>query len=550
MQDCNGDFGGTAFFDNCGDCVGGNTGDVACVLDCNGDFGGTAFLDNCGDCVGGNTGDAPCVADCNGDFGGTAFFDNCGDCVGGNTGEVPCVVPCTNVTLEINSDLSGTETTWDITLVGAGSPSCSGGPYVNGFQINATHNCCLPEGCYVLRVFDSAGDGMINGFNGGYQLRLTADARRIIDNKQNGGFGSISQVTGNAYSFCIPVGNDELIYTSCDKYWWKTAEYIVAVENLGVSAVWVPNGANSVQSATTGYEFWFYNPNGGYSFRKFRSHKITDGMGNIGATRTCHLKLNNWVVANHIPEGQLMNVRIRSRVQGTNSPWGPACRFIRDEVLAQCPPTKLMDIPGNQYLSCGQFRQFVAGQRVYARPIGGATQYEWRFRIPAENVEIRRTTNTYLLNFGWNAGIAAPLVGGQTYEVDVRAFRNGSWCVDPLDADSAWGDICLLTILNTPMQGGNQNLAHTADRGMELWPNPNNGDQFRIALTNIPEEVMSITMDIHDLQGKRQVARQFSVTDGSLDQLIQLNGQLASGVYLVTIMAGEERYSHRMVITN
>jgi hypothetical protein len=101
LADCNGDFGGTAFLDNCGDCVGGNTGDEPCVADCNGDFGGTAFLDNCGDCVGGNTGDEPCVADCNGDFGGTAFLDNCGDCVGGNTGDEPCVADC-------NGDFGGT----------------------------------------------------------------------------------------------------------------------------------------------------------------------------------------------------------------------------------------------------------------------------------------------------------------------------------------------------------------------------------------------------------------------------------------------------------
>ncbi|MCW5900023.1 MAG: T9SS type A sorting domain-containing protein [Flavobacteriales bacterium] len=101
VADCNGDFGGTAFLDNCGVCVGGNTGELPCVADCNGDFGGTAFLDNCGDCVGGNTGELPCVADCNGDFGGTAFLDNCGDCVGGNTGELPCVADC-------NGDFGGT----------------------------------------------------------------------------------------------------------------------------------------------------------------------------------------------------------------------------------------------------------------------------------------------------------------------------------------------------------------------------------------------------------------------------------------------------------
>ena len=62
-QDCNGIYGGSAFVDNCGSCVGGNTGINACVQDCNGIYGGSAFVDNCGSCVGGNTGVNSCFFD-------------------------------------------------------------------------------------------------------------------------------------------------------------------------------------------------------------------------------------------------------------------------------------------------------------------------------------------------------------------------------------------------------------------------------------------------------------------------------------------------------
>ncbi len=94
LQDCNGAWNGTAYTDNCGQCVGGNTGKTACVQDCNGVWGGTAFVDNCGVCVGGNTGKTNCAQDCNGAWGGTAFVDNCGVCVGGNTGRAACVQDC------------------------------------------------------------------------------------------------------------------------------------------------------------------------------------------------------------------------------------------------------------------------------------------------------------------------------------------------------------------------------------------------------------------------------------------------------------------------
>jgi len=68
--------------EGCGDCA---------PDDCNGDPGGTAYTDDCGECVGGDTGrDSTCVQDCNGDWGGTAVTDDCGQCVGGNTGKTAC----------------------------------------------------------------------------------------------------------------------------------------------------------------------------------------------------------------------------------------------------------------------------------------------------------------------------------------------------------------------------------------------------------------------------------------------------------------------------
>lgn len=68
--DCAGVSGGTAYLDNCGNCVGGNTGVSAnnSCLDCAGVPNGSAFIDNCGVCAGGSTGItpgascAPCVA--------------------------------------------------------------------------------------------------------------------------------------------------------------------------------------------------------------------------------------------------------------------------------------------------------------------------------------------------------------------------------------------------------------------------------------------------------------------------------------------------------
>jgi len=108
-KDCAGVSDGTAYIDSCGNCVGGTTGLVPCVIDCNGDWGGKAFIDDCGVCTGGTTGLEPnyakdcygecfgeAIEDCNGDCNGTAFENECG-CVGGNTGlEEDFCYGCTN----------------------------------------------------------------------------------------------------------------------------------------------------------------------------------------------------------------------------------------------------------------------------------------------------------------------------------------------------------------------------------------------------------------------------------------------------------------------
>ena len=145
--------------------------------------------------------------------------------------------------------------------------------------------------------------------------------------------------------------------------------------------------------------------------------------------------------------------------------------------------------------------------------------------------------------------MAAPLEAGKTYEVDVRAFRNGAWCVDPLNPDSAWGDICLLTIQGTPAQGGNQNLALQGE-GFDLWPNPNSGEQFWINLDGIADDVLTVAVDIHDLTGKRVVAREIPTQGNHLYTVIDLNGDLANGVYMVSIIAGDMRYTERLIIAN
>ena len=57
--------------------------------DCEDVCGGDKLLDNCEVCDADTSNDCP--ADCNGDWGGSAYTDECDDCVGGNTELTACV---------------------------------------------------------------------------------------------------------------------------------------------------------------------------------------------------------------------------------------------------------------------------------------------------------------------------------------------------------------------------------------------------------------------------------------------------------------------------
>ena len=438
----------------------------------------------------------------------------------------------TDLILEFDTDANAFQVTWELRASGTGILVQSGGG-LPGPVSSLTVNTCLPDGCYYLRVLDSGGDGIANG---GYILRTLVGAQRIIDNRDNFTNGGMSAVIGNG-GFCLPLGTDKLIYTSCDKLDWVNDQYIVAAENPAVSAQW-----GIGDQTDDGYQFWWFAPNGGFGYSKFRSHATSDGFGPANATRACHARINNWS-PNQIPANVLMNVKVRSRINGVNSNWGPVCRFKIDPVRATCPLTKLMDIPGNVNYSCGVTRAWGSGaaNKVVARPVEGATQYQFRFVNGEVPGGVVRTTTSPMLQLNWT-----PALPNGTYQVQVRAFKNGQWCVTSLP----WGEVCNVTITGSTamaLDGTTADGTAVTASAAKLFPNPTNGDQLTLSLSAVEEGVQTVSVDIFDLNGARVVAQVIPVNDGMIFQQMAVS-ELASGVYMVNITAGSQRYTERLVI--
>jgi hypothetical protein len=441
--------------------------------------------------------------------------------------------PANGLTVEFQTDAAPFETTWEIRNGAGNVVASSGGPLVapNGIQ---TENSCLPDGCYTLRVLDAGGDGMTTG---GYILRTQGTNQRIIDNRNNFTTGSVSAISGGQ-GFCLPLSNQGLIFTSCDKLDWVSGQYLVAAPNAAVSAQWLTG-----LQTDDGYEFWIFDPNGSYSFRRFRNHATSDGFGPASATRACHMKINNWALASHVPANVLMNVRVRTRVNGVNGEFGPACRMEINPALAACPQTQLLNIPGDPDFSCGATRQWGTGNFAFARPVSGGNLYQFRFRIPAEGFSVTRTSSTYFVQLNW---ITLPLQNGKTYDVDVRVSKNGgaTWC----STSDPWGPVCQLTIGTPQFNAMSAASENNSVKELRMFPNPNRGDVLNVSLTGIEEGVNTVSVDIYDLTGKRMSARTLAVAGNSVITTMDLSGELAAGMYLVNITAGSTTYTERLVI--
>lgn len=460
---------------------------------------------------------------------------------------------CTDdVSMITTTDGAGAETEWEIVPVGYTYAAYKGTGLPNNSIFSS--NACLADGCYELRVTDSGSNGITGG---GYVLK-SQNGERIIDNEGNFGTGALSTISGGQggpVNFCVPIGTFKPIYVGRDKLDWVNNEYLVASENAAVSAVWTGFGSGSPERATSGYDFWFYDPNGNYSFVRQRRHSSSDGFSPANATRACHMKINNWSPANQIPANTLMNVRIRTVVIGAASAWGPAYQFKIDPVRASCPLTKLMDIPSNPYLSCGQTRTWGPGNYVHARPVAGANKYQFRFQIPAEGYNVSRNSNNYFLQLNW---ATLPLECGKIYEVDVRASFDGgaTWCSDFVPpALDPWGDVCLLTIANC-LQGGNERMALTdaeeplteEPADLFLWPSPGSGDLLNLRITGIDPNAGQLDLAVIDALGR--IVHQETVANSATNWTGSLGFEraLPAGTYVVQLRAGERVQRERWVV--
>ncbi|MCB0793090.1 MAG: T9SS type A sorting domain-containing protein, partial [Flavobacteriales bacterium] len=451
-------------------------------------------------------------------------------------------LPCTDWTLTLRTDGNGSETTFEVIEDGTSAVLASG----SGFADNALYTLpvCIPENaCFHLVVNDLGGDGI--AAPGGWMLQ-DPFGNRVIDNMGDGeGTWSSAQV---GLPTCDPVGSVKLIASDCDREDFLITEFVACTPDPAVSAEW-----GLGDQTDDGYQFWFFDPEGGYNRYMFRSHAVSGGFGPANATRACHLRLNTMVTL-PLPQDTLLNVRIRPRVNGVNGNFGPACRLKVVSVPSTCPTTKLYDLPYDAWkYSCGVTGKVAgASDKIWLIPIVGADKYQWRFEYAAEGFERRIATNNAALVLGtWHT---LPLLCGTVnYDVSVRAsFDGGStWC--------PFGEVCTVEITNpdvdfctTSMGPGAQprSLTVLEEPSFGVYPNPATGQDVYLRYEHIHAEVDPVRVQITDRSGR--LVQEFSLTElnGSGDIAMPLTNALAEGLYVVQILSGDQVHMDKLVVRN
>ncbi|MEO5583847.1 MAG: T9SS type A sorting domain-containing protein, partial [Flavobacteriales bacterium] len=246
----------------------------------------------------------------------------------------------------------------------------------------------------------------------------------------------------------------------------------------------------------------------------------------------------NQMVTSPLTPGVKYFVRARSNAAGpiAEAHFGGGCEVAMSSTL---PCTQLINAPTYGH-SCNETRAFNTNSSfIYALPVVGATEYQFRIFIPSEGYDETFIRSTYILQLKWNTSVAPPLVNGSTYNVQVNVKVGTLY-------SGFCGDICTITIDNSANRPEASMIQSNGTA--TLWPNPVRESQVNLSIDGIQDADQNITVDIQDIYGKQVFAKEFGNSGERFSTILDLPGDVASGVYMVNITVNGKRTVQRLSI--
>ncbi|MBL7963109.1 MAG: T9SS type A sorting domain-containing protein [Flavobacteriales bacterium] len=187
---------------------------------------------------------------------------------------------------------------------------------------------------------------------------------------------------------------------------------------------------------------------------------------------------------------------------------------------------------GLQAVSCDR-TDVLPTTPLYCSTQPGATGYQFWFFDPhgSYNRRILWTSTTLKPN----QIVTNPIPVGLDLNVRVRSQVGGVF--------NAFGPACRFR-LNTP---GSTNTILESGLSFTVFPNPSRQENVQVMVEGVDETIESATIELFDLYGKRVHAEQVAMGGGILNHVLQLNGDLATGMYLMHVTIGDQVLYERIV---
>lgn len=130
-----------------------------------------------------------------------------------------------------------------------------------------------------------------------------------------------------------------------------------------------------------------------------------------------------------------------------------------------------------------------------------------------------------------------PLVNGNTYQVEVNVKVNGVW------SGFCAANVCSITISNPANR-----MVETAMGEATLWPNPVHDGQVNLNIEGIQAADQHISVDVMDIYGMRIFGHEFANSGDRFNTVLNLPGDIATGMYMVNLTINGEATTKRLSI--
>lgn len=213
---------------------------------------------------------------------------------------------------------------------------------------------------------------------------------------------------------------------------------------------------------------------------------------------------------------------------------------------AVCIPSQLTTM-AEPVVSCGAVGLMLDGTSIIAATeVPSANKYQFRFTNIAGQPSYARYIAFPTRAFTLTKWITNPLKPGRTYNVEVRAsFDAGTtWC--------DWGPSCTVRMSWTPYAPGmvrdQEDPFIAGEAELFLYPNPADGEEVRLTLAAAAALVDRVSVDVYDLGGRIVLTRTLPVAGGFVDQVLDLDPGLTSGLYTVKVRTGDRVLTERLMV--